>query len=183
MSYKREFINVKISRQVLWVGAEAYPLRNIARAQTVRIVPNRGAAIRRFLKAFVLEVILGIVAAVAIGRASGVNSVQASNDLHGAAVAVLVLAVVLVVISAVRLIRVLSKGSFYALIIETAGTPRSVLVSDDENEISKLVRQIMDAIDNPQVTYHTTVESIDLRGAQGVQLGSSGNQNNTFNVR
>jgi hypothetical protein len=47
VSYKRELIDVAVSRQVLWVGSEAYPLQNIARAQTLRLVPNRRAAWRR----------------------------------------------------------------------------------------------------------------------------------------
>jgi hypothetical protein len=32
---RREVIDVKVVRRVLWVGAEAYPLRNIARATTI----------------------------------------------------------------------------------------------------------------------------------------------------
>jgi hypothetical protein len=183
MSSKRELINVKISRQVLWVGAEAYPLQNIARAQTVRIAPNRGAAWRRFLTAFVFEVVLGAAAAVAIRLAPRLSSAQGSNALHNAAAGILVLVVVLVIISTFRLIRALQRGTYYALILETAGTPRSLLVSDDMNQVTKLVQKIMDAIDNPAATYHTTVEKVDLRGAQGVQLGGYSTQSNIFNAR
>lgn len=183
LSDKRARIDVKISRQVLWVGAEAYPLQNIARAQTIKLVPNRGAAFRRFLVSFIFEVVLGAAAAVAIRLAPRLTSVQASNDVHSVATGVLVLAVALVGYSAIRLIVRLSRGTYYALLIETAGTPRSVLVSDNENVVTKLVQEIMDAIDNPAATYHTIVDKIDLRGAQGVQLGSSGFQSNTFNVQ
>jgi hypothetical protein len=48
-SLKRKMIAVSIQQGILWVGAEAYPLRNIARAATKELTPNRGAAVRRFL--------------------------------------------------------------------------------------------------------------------------------------
>jgi Family of unknown function (DUF6232) len=136
MSDKRQRIEVNISRQVLWVGGEAYPLQNIARAQTIKLVPKRGAALRRFLVAFVLEVVLGAAATVAIRLAPRLTSVRASNDLHSAATGVLVLVVVLVAISAIRLITRLSKRTYYALLIETAGTPRS-----GQNRLARCARR------------------------------------------
>jgi hypothetical protein len=30
------YVNVRISRRVLWIGGDAYPLQNVARAATVR---------------------------------------------------------------------------------------------------------------------------------------------------
>jgi hypothetical protein len=33
-------VNVRISKRVLWVGTEAYPLQNIARAQAVKVIPK-----------------------------------------------------------------------------------------------------------------------------------------------
>jgi hypothetical protein len=153
VSHKRELIDVAVSRQVLWVGAEAYPLQNIARAQTLRLMPNRAAAWRRFFKALVLETVLGVAATVALRLAPRLNSLQAYNAVHTLTVGALVLVVVLVVISTVRLITVLSRGTYYALVIETAGTPHKTLVSTDGNLIRELVRQIMKAIDDPQTEY------------------------------
>src|SRR5262249_22318222 len=151
-------------------------------AQTIRLVPSRGVAVRRVLVALLLEAILGSAAGVAIKLAPRLSSTQASNGLHLAGVAVLVLAIALAAISAITFIVRLSRGTYYALLIETAGTPRSVLVSDREDVVANLVREIMAAIDNPKATFHATIDKIDLRGAQGVQLGSGGVQSNTFKV-
>lgn len=155
MSYKREFINVRVSRRILWVGAEAYPLQNIARAQTIEIVPRRGAAIGRYVMMVVLWLILGGAAALAI---------------HALAVLV---ALVLIVISTIRLIKALSRRTFYALVIETAGTPRTALVSADRNMVNRLVHLIMDAIDNPQAEFQFQVENFHV----GDKIQQFGNQN------
>lgn len=82
----------------------------------------------------------------------------------------------LIVISTIRLIRMLSRGTFYALVIETAGTPRTALVSPDKNQIARIVRVIMDAIDDPQVEYHTTVEN-HINNHIGDKIKVSGSQN------
>jgi hypothetical protein len=160
MSYKSKVIDVAVRNQVLWIGGDAYPVRNIARARTVGLRPNRAAAVRRFLKAVVLWVLLAIGAAVA--------------DAKG------VLLVVLVIISTIRLIRVLSLKTFYALVIETAGTPHTALVSTDEGTLRELVGKIMDAMHDAAVTFHQAIQNFDLRGAQGVQVGDGNKQDNTF---
>jgi hypothetical protein len=46
---KSEVIEVKVEREVLWVGTDAYPLPNIARARTVRLTPNRAWPMRENL--------------------------------------------------------------------------------------------------------------------------------------
>ncbi len=168
MSYKREFINVRVSRRVLWVGAEAYPLQNIARAQTIKIVPKRGAAVGRYIAAVVLWVILGIVAAAAISSAMrfGYNYQSTSG-------VVVIVVLVLIVISTIRLIRVLSRRTLYALVIETAGTPYTALVSADGNMVTRLVHLIMDAIDNPQAEFQLQVENFHV----GDKIQQFGNQN------
>jgi hypothetical protein len=155
VSYKREFINVRVSRRILWVGAEAYPLQNIARAQTIEIVPRRGAAIGRYVMMVVLWLILGGAAALAI---------------HALAV---LFALALIVISTIRLIKALSRRTFYALVIETAGTPRTALVSADRNMVNRLVHLIMDAIDNPQAEFQFQVENFHV----GDKIQQFGNQN------
>ncbi len=171
---KSEVIDVRISRQVLWIGAEAYPLRNIARAQTIRLVPNRGAAVRRFLTVVVFLVLLGAAAAIAMKQSAQLSSVQSSNALHTAAVGALVLALALFAISTIRLITVLSARTYYALVIETAGTPRRALVSTDGNQVAELVRQIMKAIHDPQIQFFQPVTNN--------HIGDKIYQNGDFNI-
>jgi hypothetical protein len=93
VSYKREVINVEISRRVLRIGAAAYPVQNIARAQTVTLEPKRGTAWRRYVVAVVFWVILGVAAAVAVKKVTGLSN-SGLTALHGVEVAALVLLVV-----------------------------------------------------------------------------------------
>src|SRR5713101_3720330 len=92
VSYERELITVRVSRRVLWVGAQAYPLQNIARAQTIKLVSNRRAAIRHYVVAVIFWVILGIAAALFLPPAIA-----------------LIIMLALIGISTIRLKRVLSK--------------------------------------------------------------------------
>lgn len=178
---KSETIEVKVERGVLWVGSEAYPLRNIARARTVRLVPNRPRAVRRFVISAVLCLILGIAGAVALRLASRQNTDSSYHLYHNGGTAAVAAAVALVVISLIVLLVRLSRGTFYALVIETAGTPRGVLVSTDEAELRGLVNAIMVAIHNPAVpSYYNNFITYDIRGAQGVQIGDGNSQDNAF---
>jgi hypothetical protein len=81
VSRKSDVITVRVNRQVLWIGAEAYPLHNIARAQTIKLVPNRAAAWRHYLVAVVVWLILGIAATASLNAAS---SNATSIDEHDA---------------------------------------------------------------------------------------------------
>jgi hypothetical protein len=156
VSYKREVIDIEVSRRILWVGAEAYPLHNIARAQTVKLVPNRALALARYIRAIALWVVLGLVAMIVT-----------QNELVAAVVLVLIVA------NTVRLITKLSAATFYALVIETAGTPYRALVSTDENLVTHIVHEIMDAINNPQAEFQFQVENFHV----GDKIEQFGNQN------
>jgi hypothetical protein len=175
-------INVEVSQGILWVGSEAYPLRNIARVQPVKLAPNRAAAFRGFLMAAAFCVLLIVAAAVATRAASRVSSAPGYNVLHDVAEGAVALAAVLAVISAIRLIMRLWRRTVYALVIETAGTPRTALVTYDENLVFHLVRRITAAINNPQEKWGERVPiinnniNVNAAGAKGVLVG----QGNVF---
>lgn len=171
---------VKVERGVLWVGAEAYPLRNIARARTIRIVPNRAWAVRKFAVTVLLCGLLGGAARVVLRLADKQSSESSQDLLHNAGTAATVLALILVAFGMVRLLIRVSRSTFYALVIETAGTPRGVLVSRDQADVTHLVGVIMDAIHNPATVYQNTFHNYDLRSAQGVQIGDGNKQDNAF---
>jgi hypothetical protein len=142
-SAAKGFVNVLITGRILWVGAEAYPLQNIARAQTIKLIPRRGKAVRSYLIAIAFCAALGVAPAVAAMKVAIPSS--ALKVLHGAEI----LAVALVVISSIWLIIRLSAPTLYALFIETSGTPHRVLASRDENRLNQVVYNIMDAIEHP----------------------------------
>jgi len=178
---KSEDIEVKVERGVLWVGAEAYPLQNIARARTVRLVPNRAWAVRRFVVTVVLWALLGIAGAVALRLANRQNSSSGYHLMHDGGTAAIVIAVVLAAVALITLLVRVSRRTFYALVIETAGTPRGVLVSTSKAELGGLVRTIMETINDPATPpYQNTFVSFDMRGAQGVQIGDGTRQENAF---
>jgi hypothetical protein len=109
-SLEHEVIDVRVSRRVLWVGAEAYPLQNIARVKMITLVPNRRTSLRRYF----------------------------SLRLN---------------------VKLSAQTTFYGLSIETMGTPRTVLLSPDENMIVSLTRSITDAIDNPAAEFMYRIEN------------------------
>lgn len=145
--------DVRVSKRVLWVGSDAYPLQNIARAQVGTIPPERGKPVKDFIKAIAGWIGLCLVLSIALA-VLGVSN----NGPY-----VLVIAVVLIVISVVRLVRALEeergKLPYYLLLLQTSGDPRTVLASTDRDQIYELVRVIMDAIDNPEVTYHKLINN------------------------
>ena len=95
--YKLEVVNPRVSRRILWIGAEAFPLQNIARAWTIELVPHRAAAIGRYVMVVALWVFLGAVAAVAFKAVVVV------------VVVVVIVALALIVISTITLIAALSR--------------------------------------------------------------------------
>ncbi|QNP72584.1 hypothetical protein IAG44_26260 [Streptomyces roseirectus] len=154
---------------ILWVGAEAYPLHNIARATTVRIRPRRMAALGQFLAyALLLVVVSGVITEAA--RHGELNNADsgAVTDL------VLLLDAVIGGILVIRLVSVLVTPVYHALVIETAGTPYTALVSTDKTIVSRLVFQIMDAIDNPEAEFQVSVENYHI----GDKINMVGGHNN-----
>ena len=163
-----EPLPVVLERGVLWIGSAAYPLQNIARAQTIAIVPDRARAVRRFVAQVLVWATLAVGAALAV-TAEQARIVQAQvphadpDQLRHLAWAA---ALVLFAVSTIRLMVLLSRRTYYVMIIETAGSPRTALASYDEREVSSLVAEVMNAIHNPEVHYETRVHNITSIGEQ-----------------
>ncbi|MFE2552981.1 DUF6232 family protein [Streptomyces sp. NPDC059355] len=153
--------DVVVSRRVLWIGAEAYPLNNIARATTVSVDPPRGQAVARFLKSALTVIVLTVVALVVL-----------PSDYQDAAV---VVALVLLALLVVQLGGVVLGKAYYALVIETAGTPNTALVTTDRDLVHELVRMIMEAIDNPQASFHQQVTNYIGQVGDNFKVFGTGN--------
>ncbi|MFG2995850.1 DUF6232 family protein [Streptomyces sp. NPDC048340] len=171
---RHEIIDVRVSRRVLWIGAEAYPLNNIARATTVRIDADRKAAVGRFASAIVALAVVTVIAQWAIQEGLTGDYEQVSGR-----VAVLVL-LALALVAIGRLVVALVRRTFYALVIETAGSPRTALVSIDRAEVHDLVHRIMESIDNPHADFELKIDN--YIGHVGDNVNVFGGRGNTGKV-
>ncbi|MFG2979629.1 DUF6232 family protein [Streptomyces sp. NPDC048258] len=160
---RREVIQVRVSKRVLWIGGEAYPLQNIARATTWRIDPERGRAVGQFIKSMLT---LGILTVIAFAALQGVAGDQLMNGVTFAALA-------LAAFFLYRLISVLTTRTYYALVIETSGTPRTLLASADQQEVQQLVLDIMEAIDDPHADFSRPINTYNI-GQIGDNYHASG---------
>lgn len=124
-------VQVRIASGSLWVGSNAYPLRNISYVGQWRLVVNKGAAWRRFVMRVLLISIIGGI-------------LVATLDTIG--VLILVAAMALAIW---RLVAVLVRPVIYGLVISTAGTQRAAVWSTDGAEIDYLVQEVALAIGNP----------------------------------
>jgi Family of unknown function (DUF6232) len=57
---------VKVSKRVLWIGGDAYPLQNIARAQVRTLIPRSGTAFKNFAKNLTLSALASILVGIAL---------------------------------------------------------------------------------------------------------------------
>ena len=152
MFHSPEVLDVGVSRRILWIGSAAYPLSNIARAQTIEIAPNRARAVRVFLGEVLAVLALGWAATTAAGLVR--VQVASRSDLRQI---VLWVVLGLLVLAALRLLVTVWTRTYYAMVIETAGSPRTALVSRDRAEVLSLVRRTMEAIDDPAADFHQQV--------------------------
>lgn len=173
MPHRTGDIEVSVNQQILWVGGEAYPLRNIARARVVRVTIRRGAAFGRFLGFALLWLVLGLGATVALraARSQGVHLDRSLGDV------VLTVTGVLIALSVLRLLYLLLRPALFALVIETAGNPHTALVTTDEAIVTKIVAEIMAAINNPAARFKHVVYNVhngDKVGGDKFVVGGSG---------
>jgi hypothetical protein len=151
---KSKTVNFRVSRRILWVGAEAYPLQNIARARTVRLAPKRGPAVGRFIAAIVLWI------ALEIGDAAALRAARVPGPIRTTLIGYIEIgAAVLIALSVIGLLVALARRTLYVLVIETAGTPFAAVVNPDGNLVNWLVHRIMDAIDNTQAEFQQSVQN------------------------
>jgi Family of unknown function (DUF6232) len=65
-----EVTTVQVRKKVLWIGSDAYPLQNIARAQARELLPpKRKSPVGPFVKSVVRWVLIGVAALVALSLA------------------------------------------------------------------------------------------------------------------
>ncbi len=142
---------VQVTKRVLWIGRDAYPLQNIARAQVRTVYPVRGTPKKDYFKAIARWVGLGIIAAI----------VMAIAGVHDSGIYAILLVLILCAVSTIRLAQAIQKErrkrEYYLLMIQTSGDPQTLLASTDRGLIDDLIQTIMAAIDDATVAYHNWI--------------------------
>ncbi|MBV2153376.1 DUF6232 family protein [Kitasatospora sp. SUK 42] len=150
----RSVIDVRVSRRVLWVGGDAYPLGHIARArQLVWWPPKRSRVIIRYVRQ-----VIGFL--VAVGFLNALTGGALNNTGASAVPGVLLLG--FLAYFTYRLVTRLRQKPLYKLVIETSSSSVTAVVSHHAWQVEDLIQRIMEAIDNPQAEFAIQVENVHI---------------------
>jgi hypothetical protein len=162
MAFKHDFIDVRVSEQILWIDSDAYPLKGITRVGSGSWHLRRGPLVWQFLKSVAGWWLAGWLITTALTYyLSGSPELLGDQRLVMLPTLVLLALVVLTVIKAVRLASWL-RFSFHKLDIETASSSTTALVSKDLSVVRDLATRITRAINNPAAEFRMTVENFHL---------------------
>lgn len=162
MPYKTDLVEAKIKEQVLWIGTDAFPLRNVTATRRAVIEPDRWGAVKRSLKSLLALFIFLVIAMIVGESVSGTLKELATLS-----------AMAMFVILIVVLVKRLRAPELYELIIETASSVQTVVASPDFMKVGALDKQIMEAINNPQVEFQLQIENAHI----GDKITQHGNHN------
>ncbi|SES39250.1 DUF6232 family protein [Actinokineospora terrae] len=124
---------IRIANGILWIGSEAYPLRNISHVGSRWIDPQ--PIKRKAVKDFVVRTLICLVVAGVVATASTPAAVLVA--LGGLALLIW------------RLSVALGLRPIYGLVLNTAGVQQDAIWSYEEDEIMKLIAATTEAIGNP----------------------------------
>ncbi|MFJ9840190.1 DUF6232 family protein [Kitasatospora sp. NPDC101155] len=143
-----------MSRRVLWIGGDAYPLQHIARArQLVWWPPKRLRTVIRFVRQ-----VIGLL--FAAGFLGALTKNATDQSMARAVPGVLLVAALLFCLY--RFVTRLRQRAVYKLVIETSNSATTAVVSHDARQIGNLIQMIMEAIDNPQAEFALQVENVHI---------------------
>jgi hypothetical protein len=151
---KQQVGEIRISKRVVRIGHEVYPLANISRVRSLRLVwGGRLATFYPLLGIAITLALVGVVAAavyVALPELDvdpSFNLEEAGAQFAMAAAALGGLRVVYLLL--LFLYRLIFRRPRYALVIETAGTQFTALSGTARDEIHRIKGEIVDAIEDP----------------------------------
>ncbi|WP_370021366.1 DUF6232 family protein [Planotetraspora sp. GP83] len=151
---KEQVGEIRISKRIVRIGHEVYPLANISRVQTLRVV--WGGKLSTFYPlreiAFLVVVVGAIIAAAVVvvpelDINADFNVEEAARQF--ATVAAILAAIRVTYLLFVLLYRLLIRRTRYALVIETAGTQFAALSGTAQDEIHRIEGEIVSAIEDP----------------------------------
>jgi hypothetical protein len=157
MKVKHKDVRVRISKRILWVGPQAYPLSQVVRVHPVELRLKRIAVLREFGRragATIGIAVLGLLAMAVAGRAVPLLFWVVFWLIVGG----------ILLFHTVHLARLLRLPKLYVLRVAMAGSGRdqAAVMSTDESQIDDLTTQVADAIDNPAAEYEIRVDNIEF---------------------
>lgn len=161
-------LEVHVTEKILWIGPDAYPVQNIARARVRDMVPlKQKSPWGTFLKSIVKWIVVIVIAAIVVAVTHISEAWEALIWL---------IALIFIVIAAIKLVvHLLRKKAvtYYALTIETAGTAWDALVSDDRSVVEEILSKIIEAINGLPVDFQRVVNNFINIGDNIKQYGSN----------
>lgn len=125
---------IRITRRLLRIGDQVYPLANIARVQTLWVEWRPKIATFREFVGLLLVIGVSVFALPVLGFGS---------SMSGLTLTAMVIAGILV------LSRLMARKRRFLLLIETAGAQTAVLADRAEPEIRRIEHAVVGAIENP----------------------------------
>ncbi|MFI6921837.1 DUF6232 family protein [Nonomuraea spiralis] len=187
---KEHIGEIRISKRTVRIGHEVYPLANISRVQTLRLVwSGKYATLYPLRQIAVLVLLVGAVV-VAARMVLPRLDLDADLDIEEAArqfaMGVFILGGIrLAYLLFVLFYRLLVRRTRYALVIETAGTQYTALSGTDNHEIHRIKGEIVGAIEDPPsgdriIQVHGDLVAGDKVGGDQYKQGGRDNRM-TFN--
>ncbi|MFF7649914.1 DUF6232 family protein [Streptomyces sp. NPDC007983] len=155
-------LELRVQRQILWVGSAAVPLRNISWVEVFRLKPAWGKAGVYFL----LLVFAFVVSAQ-------LDSTDGDGGVGGPALGVLALFTLVVVCA------VLLWSRKPVLVVELNSGSRVVLTLPTMDELRAIAGQIVYAIDHPEYEFSAVLEQHNTTNNFGSVVNMNGGRGNT----
>lgn len=170
-----------VSPRIMEIGHQVYPLANISRVQSVKLVWAGKLGTFHPLKGIVVSslIIGALVAAVTFGLPRfRLGRVVRNVAEQAVTVISVVLGIWIAYLLLVFLYRLLLRRTQYALVIEAAGTQYTALYGPDPREIQRIKKLIVDAIERPpprtvtHPTFNVHTGDVISGGVQYKQTGA-----------
>jgi hypothetical protein len=146
-------VDVRVEAGTLWIGASAYPLKNISAVQPIQYTYTKPKT-QQFSGCAVI--VAWVVAAGAIGGGLSAAHLGTLN------VIVQVLLIAGAVLLYVKGRKPEQKWTYYQLHIGSGGVKQVVLNVASEDVAYEITRKITNAIDNPDNVFNMQVQTINI---------------------
>ncbi|MFD4347468.1 DUF6232 family protein [Streptomyces coelicoflavus] len=154
-------LELRVQRQILWVGSAAVPVRNVSWVEVFRLKPDWG-------KAGVYFLLLALVVFLVSARADPTNG-------YGAAAAPGVLTVLALAV----VFAVLFRSRKPVLVVELNSGSRVVLTLPTMDELRAIAGQVVYAIDHPEFEFSAVLEQYNTTNNFGSVVNMNGGRGNT----